>query len=379
MPDNKKQHYVPKFYFKQFSEDGIRIHMFNFNRETEQHIPLKEQCAEDYFYCTDTRLEKILSNLEGLAKAVIKKVIDNETISVLDERDTMMIKSWILLQHGRTKDAGDANTQMANHLFNILKPEILSNPEMKAKGITQEKLDKMQLVTNHPTNLTLLYSMMSGILIQDMEIALLINQSSSEFIFGDAPVVFFNSYLTGRIKGGKMGYQSRGLQIFYPLNHKLLLFIYDSTVYKLHGNNGLLKITHNSDIDVINDLALLSSNENVYFHDSKMGRIISRRFSSIKNSRQGEKIEVEKIKAYTKDDEQREIYRCSRTEVKYSFQPSFLILRPFDLNIPLIRDTRLAKAHNWVMNKFEKKEITSVDELIKAYQYALANVNNPHE
>lgn len=51
------------------------------------------------------------------------------------------------------------------------------------------------------------------------------------FIFGDAPVVFYNSYYRNVTARGVLGLQSPGLQIFFPLDSTTLLLLMDDKVY----------------------------------------------------------------------------------------------------------------------------------------------------
>ena len=60
MAQNKNQHYIPKFYFKQFSQNGKTICVFNISKELSiENAPITGQCSKDYFYSKNIEVEKL--------------------------------------------------------------------------------------------------------------------------------------------------------------------------------------------------------------------------------------------------------------------------------------------------------------------------------
>jgi hypothetical protein len=74
----KSQHFVPRHYLGRFSFDqGNRIRILII--ESGKYIPeagLKGQCARDYFYHTDSRVEENLIQFEGKAEEYFKKITE---------------------------------------------------------------------------------------------------------------------------------------------------------------------------------------------------------------------------------------------------------------------------------------------------------------
>lgn len=59
--DNKKHHYVPRFYLKQFSSKPNRINIYNIKQKIFiEDAGLKNQCYKNRFYGADNELEYLL-------------------------------------------------------------------------------------------------------------------------------------------------------------------------------------------------------------------------------------------------------------------------------------------------------------------------------
>ena len=104
------------------------------------------------------------------------------------------LKSHILFQHGRTKFAYDRENDMANYMFDLLKPKMYADAKEAGEDISWESIRDTKIVLN--SSHSLLVSMVSGPLLNDLNMVLLENESKIDFIFSDNPVVFFNSFLT---------------------------------------------------------------------------------------------------------------------------------------------------------------------------------------
>src|SRR6266481_2888270 len=105
MADFKRQHYVPKCYFKPFSVEktGAAINLVNISRYKHvRNAPIKGQFARDYFYGEELVLEKWLQQHEGDYAGVIRKLQGG---SNLDENDLLILRSFAYLQHSRTETA----------------------------------------------------------------------------------------------------------------------------------------------------------------------------------------------------------------------------------------------------------------------------------
>ena len=83
MPNNKKQHYVPKMVLRNFASDTDKkqINLIHINsRKAIRSASLRDQCQKDYLYGEDGIFEKNLAEMEGAFHRIIDRLIETETI-----------------------------------------------------------------------------------------------------------------------------------------------------------------------------------------------------------------------------------------------------------------------------------------------------------
>jgi hypothetical protein len=77
MPENKRQHFVPQFYLRQFSGPGggtIGV----FNLKSGRFITpakLKSQAAQSWLYGADGEAERHFSVIEGAAAGALRRIV----------------------------------------------------------------------------------------------------------------------------------------------------------------------------------------------------------------------------------------------------------------------------------------------------------------
>ena len=99
MPDHKSQHFVPRCYFKAFSlsEEGAAINLFNIRSEKcVQNAPVKGQCARNYLYGENLKLEKSLQWYEGEYAGVISTLLSDP--SSMSDGDIYNLRECMFLQ-----------------------------------------------------------------------------------------------------------------------------------------------------------------------------------------------------------------------------------------------------------------------------------------
>ena len=367
MAKNKNQHYVPQFYFKKFSKDGRTICLFNINnKKFVESATIKGQCSKSYFYSKNTQIEKEFSLLEGLGNNLISEIIKNRNISCLNEKEKQNIKNHLLFQHGRTEYARDAEEETANALFNMLKPNFLQYAKKEGLKITKEEVNDMKIKSNSKTSL--LVSMMSGPLLHDLGMVLLENKTQMDFIFSDNPVVFFNSFFNEKTWQGTQGIASTGLQIYFPLNSKFALFIFDPNFYEF-PNKEIVKIRNESDIQRLNGLQIIYCNKNIYFENIKMQKPLLLKYNQLKSKRPSQKTTNEVVaNRIAEDGTYKELWRTTNTKIKYDLEKlSFLKHKKIDI-VYGIRNPQLVEFHNKIMKAIEKREIKSQEDMERFFK-----------
>jgi len=355
MPQNKNQHYVPKFYFKQFSKNGRSICTYCIPKNLPiEHAPINSQCSKDYFYNKNTKIEETFSMLEGLMKTKLKSIIENKSLNFLSKEEIEHLKSHILFQYGRTKSAKEKENEMANYLFDLFKPKIFADAKKAGKDINWNSIQNIKI--ERTSNYSLFISMVSGILLSDLNIIILENSSNIDFIFSDNPVVFFNSFFNKSYSYGTTGIASTGLQIFYPINSKYLLFLYDPEYYFILNNK--IKLTKNEDIQRINGLQILNCNHNIYFENFKMKNKIIERYNQIKGKIPKQKNEFEIMgKRMNKDGTYKELLRTSSPKIYYNLKKLSFFKHKKNTKPFGIRNQYLFELNSKVTEAIEKGEI----------------------
>ncbi len=362
MAQSKNQHFVPQFYFRNFSKNGGTICLFNLNnKKVIPNATIRGQCSKDYFYSKDTRVETEFSHLEGLWNKSISNIINTQSLNCLNEQEKHHLKAHLLFQHGRTEYARESEEETANALFDMMKPKFLEYAKEKGMNITPEEVKNMKIKSN--SRYSLFVSMISGMLLFDLEIALLENKSKTDFVFSDNPVILFNSFFNDKILGGTQGIASTGLQIYCPVNSRLALFLFDPNFYDL-GKRDIIHIRKDSDVQRLNGLQIIYCNENLYFEDIKMEKNILLRYNQIKSKRPLEKTENRVIGSrIAEDGTYRELCRTSSSKIKYDLEKlSFLSHR--DTDVPYgIRNPELVRINRELMDAVEKGEVRSQEDL----------------
>ena len=96
MPEKKKQHYIPKFYMRLFTNDNKFLAVNNvLSKKIYERVPYENQCYKDYFYGKDGVLENQLSDMETEWSIIIKKALDKE---ILSDNDLNSLKKFALYQ-----------------------------------------------------------------------------------------------------------------------------------------------------------------------------------------------------------------------------------------------------------------------------------------
>jgi hypothetical protein len=73
--ENKKHHFVPRFYLKRFSSDGKSINLYNLKSSGAiLRANLKNQCYRDYFYGRKLDVERALAGVEDEAANLFRQI-----------------------------------------------------------------------------------------------------------------------------------------------------------------------------------------------------------------------------------------------------------------------------------------------------------------
>ncbi len=232
MPQNKKHHFVPKFYLKNFSLNNDRKTIGVFNISTSKYIALgslKNQAYRNYFYGRNSVIEKSLADIEGRASDIIRSILNNNCIPQLHSGEHYALLTFIILQQARTV----YHAEMINELSDKLLKSVLSKDSECPPGLNDGNFSM-----KNPTYTAIENAILFQPLTSDLKYKLIINHTQIPFIASDHPVVLYNQFLESRKKfGSNTGYACKGLEIFLPISPNHLLIFFDKDTYQVGTRN----------------------------------------------------------------------------------------------------------------------------------------------
>lgn len=263
----KKQHYVPRMLLKNFSTlDNIKtIGLFLLKDQSFlDNVSLRDQAYENNLYGKDQIIEKIYAEIEAASNPVINKLLREEL--PLDPQEEANLKIFITSQYSRTKFAKD----LANESMDKMFKEMVKNEPKLSKNI-----DDFKIVHTEPYKFMFNVTSEMAVVISDLQISLLKNETKIPFIIGEHPITILNPFLVERKwKGSKNGLGVKGAMIYLPLSTKYGVVLYDRIRYRTHRFKKIVSISV-KDITKLNscqmaltqDCIFYSSKDNIPFED----------------------------------------------------------------------------------------------------------------
>lgn len=239
-PKKKRQHYVPKFYLRNFSfkkpnsrNKAHYVHFFDKPSESHGFDNIKNLAQEKYFYDINDNqtIENRLSKLEYDASKIIKSIIDDESVELLEiEKTKAILAVFLIIQDIRTKKMREAPKNFATKVKSKILKEYGGMGEKLAKDF--EKAIKKE--HNKNFHLTWFFNKpalnsFSNMLFYKKWI-LIVNNNEIPFWTSDTPVVRFNPFDLSPY--GNLGFMSAGIQLYFPLSPKLCLCLLDPKIYR---------------------------------------------------------------------------------------------------------------------------------------------------
>jgi hypothetical protein len=353
MVEKKNQHYVPQFYFRFFSNNGKNICIFNINNKKHFVGPFKNQSSKDYFYIKGKELEEAFEKIETQQREALSKLINLKSFKELSKEEYIEILRFISFQDTRTNYAKRGANEMTQHLVReYVKPKMLQDEEL-AKKITKEEINNVNLTFPADHLISIEIGLQSPILISDLIPILLINQTKTEFLFSDNPIVLYNQFFYKDTFESHIGFQSPGLMIFCPLSKDLCLFLFDSKFYGTKGTKeNKLVLNEEKDIERINQLQLYRCDENIYYSHNNQMENINKLFNefSKNNIKNKEVTKFNKLKVLNKPNS--EVLMVGEKNINECLNFSFVNTKEVKGEIGRIRNQELVD----IFTSFFKKD-----------------------
>ncbi len=265
----RNHHYVPQFYFRNFSPGGPEggdVRLINLaRRKYIATTSIKGQCYRVGFHDYKPGLESALGKLEALAAPAIRGIISSGVPPEPRSQDHQALAAFTAIQRSRTHTAAVTSDKMADRMFKIAYED-----EAKRRGID---VSNYEIKSPFPVALPLGVAAKCSPLAMRLGVHVFVNETSEEFITSDNPVVAHNQYCEGINNRGVLGWYSTGIQIFLPVSPRHVVLLYDTRVYAvgMKKHRRASQIVDVSEVRSFNAFQIVVASENLYFRDATMG------------------------------------------------------------------------------------------------------------
>lgn len=271
MASLKNQHFVPRCLLKPFTYrgEGRAISLYNIRgNKLIARAPVRGQCARDYLYGKDGKIETSLARIETSFNSTRQRVMRGS----LDDHDLRDLNFFTYLQSRRTEMAAQQikevhqNMMSVEGIFGINAPKIPSNHML--------------------VMLSLHLCLRLRRYIEDLKIRVIENQTNVDFVISDDPSVLINRFAAQKLNGASFGVSSAGLIMTMPLSPRFAVICYDGQVYTVPDlMAGRIVLTEEEAVKALNELQFLKAGENIYFSKWEDGDYVKAQFHSVKHAR----------------------------------------------------------------------------------------------
>lgn len=256
MPNNKKQHFVPKYMLKNFAADD-KLKTINLvhipSKKIVYKASLRDQCYRDYFYGADIKMEQILADIEGVHSKLLREAINQKNLASWKDMDLAL---FVVLQISRTKRSEITQTEMFNPLM-----------KMALHGkIDEEVLRSVSMNFENNTQFMVSMALSLAPMIYDLKACFVFNDTNIPFVLSDNPVIKTNWFCRVNFPNNNgLGFANSGLQFFIPVTPLCGIFLYDSGIYDVRHKSGLIIIDNCKDVHGLNLLQWHNAHKCIYF------------------------------------------------------------------------------------------------------------------
>jgi len=288
----KRQHWNPRMHLKHFAIDG-KIYMYDKKTMKKKLISIENAAVGKWFYERDNNIENILSELEGKVSRIFSKIIKMKKIDNITTEERKNLNEFMVLQDHRTPKTRTQFEIIYKEsliiLMNAVKDGKMDEsllPDGMPKKLWNDMpppkenfINFLQMIKENPnyflefnkdsakrsTNMILRGILPSGIeLFSKLKLRLFKNSSNTYFFTSDHPLCRYNHYMMdslGHITIEGIGYNSKGIQFFYPLTPKLCLVFEDAMTYDIFED--VLIVDHEF-VDFVNARLIQNSKQWIY-------------------------------------------------------------------------------------------------------------------
>jgi len=224
----KIEHYVPRFYLRNFAtQKGATYFAYCFDKTNQKVFPtnIDTIAAEKYFYDeendTNQTVERKLGKMETTFSRAYVDLLKQEDITNLSGSERKSLAYFIILQELRTREfremIGDMITQLGERLSRERLSENFKNEVERVSKKGYPKEFQLDFIAENLPGL--------GDILNNMKWVLLVNGTANPYWTSDHPVNRNNPIDLAPY--GNLGLRSPGIEIYFPLSTRLALMICD--------------------------------------------------------------------------------------------------------------------------------------------------------
>lgn len=321
------QHYVPRFYMKNFSiikgsgrKEKALISFYQFDDQLlKQNIPTKSICYKDYFYGEDGKIEKDFANKERRWAEVIQSIINIDKYN-LDEEQEKQIKEFAIFQYCRTLAMYNYTKDMIVEIeHRLITDKFPDADEEVIRELVSKKIEKKEMIAD---TINMCEELVEEI--NDLSISIIKFDTTKKLITSDMPVIGINPF-----DSSKVGFSVVGIVIFFPISPDIMVMIYDSKIYENCAN--YMTISNEQDVINLNKYQLISAEERIMAKETSELLMLYTDESLILKREENR----EKSKVNSSYDGMGRFIACKSRGINYDFELSFCKLPKYLRKIPI--------------------------------------------
>lgn len=233
-----------------------------------QAASIRDQASKSYFY-GDKDMEERISELENLFLPPLRKLKETKTFDKLSFEETFLVIQGIVFQSSRTLAARLDQESTAQEWADMMLEVALNTSENLTEEDQTRLKESVMAVPNMAEiqKIQMIEAVKNAQFLADLGMTILKNRTNQPFIFGDAPVVYFNYFQKNIKNRGVLGMRTPGLQIYFPISPRTAIFLYDTNIYRPVVNKlSQIDVRQKSDIDSLNMLQIHNSASAAYLN-----------------------------------------------------------------------------------------------------------------
>lgn len=222
-----------------------------------KHASISNMACEDNFI-QEKKVDNALTRMENITAPILREIINTKQMPEIGSENHHRLLNYIMLQRNRTLKTV---TEQSRRLDEMV--PIIAKAENVPISVVRESCEQSNL---YSPEFSIQIARDKGIVLVDLEMALLYSSHKDSFITSDNPVVFYNQHFQDPLhRSDYVGVNTRGLIIQLPLNSKMLIMLYDHSTYTMRkARKQKMCFISRLDIKKINMLQACNANYNIF-------------------------------------------------------------------------------------------------------------------